>query len=115
MTLEECFDLLHGDYKTAVARLINETMATKFVRKFLEDPTMQMLRKAVAANNRKEAFSAAHTLKGVAANLSFTELQQAASMLTEQLRDGSSDPDAALVAQVEAAYSRVIAAIQHLD
>jgi len=111
MTLEECYRQLNGDYLTARNRLMNDRLVDKFVRKFVDDPTMQQLRVAVAANDRKASFVAVHTLKGVAANLSFTELQQSASALTEQLRDGTHNPDANLMRDVSVAYLRVIDAI----
>lgn len=114
MNLKECFEQMNGNYLSAVERLANEALVAKFLRRFPSDPTMQQLREAVALNDRKAAFMAAHTLKGVAGNLSLTELQNAASQLTEQLRDGSSDPDGALVGAVEAAYDKVIGCIAHL-
>jgi len=113
MTLQECYRQLNGDYASARTRLMNDRLIDKFVRKFVDDPTMRQLRDAVAANDRKASFSAAHTLKGVAANLSFTSLQHAASALTEQLRDGSQDPDADLMHDVSVAYIRVTDAIGH--
>jgi len=111
MTLEECYNALNGDYAGAKSRLMNDKLVDKFIRKFPNDPTIQQLRDAIAGNNRKAAFVAVHTLKGVAANLSFTALQQAASNLTEQLRDGQHDPDETLLQKVYSEYDVVISAL----
>lgn len=111
MTLEQCYRQLHGDYADVRRRLMTDRLVDKFVRKFTADPTMQQLRKAINLADHEGAFVAAHTLKGVAGNLSFTELQQAASCLTEQLRDGQQAPDPELVSRVYNAYDRVVDAL----
>ena len=80
--------------------------------KFLEDGTMASLRAAVESGNIPDSFREAHTLKGVAANLGFTELQAAASQLTEQLRPQAAPADPALYAQVEQAYNLVVESIR---
>lgn len=83
--------------------------------KFPADPTMDALRASVASGNRDEAFRAAHTLKGVTANLAFTELFQSASILTEQLRSLQNDPDPALVDDVEQKYALVIDTLREFE
>lgn len=103
---------LRGDYANAKIRLMNDRLIDKFIRKFPGDPTMQQLDDAIASGDRKAAFVAVHTLKGVAANLSFTELQQAASNLTEQLRNGASEPDASLYGSLRESYNKAISALQ---
>ena len=111
MTIRECYAILGGDYQDAMSRLMKEERVTKYLLKFPSDPSMQVLRDAVKEKNRKDSFSAAHTLKGLAANLGFTALQKAASDLTEQLRSQQEDPDMSLFAAVESAYDNVISAI----
>ena len=95
MTVKECYERLQGDYADACRRLINEAILTRFVLKFPTDPSMQQLRDAVAAGDVETSFRSVHTLKGVAANLGFTQLYQAAWNLTEQLRprQETADPD----------------------
>ena len=60
------------------------------------------------AKDYSEGYSQAHALKGVAANLAFTELQAKASALTDQLRPQTAQADAALLAEVEKAYALVV-------
>lgn len=111
MTLKECYDRMHGNYDDAKSRLMMESMVERFMFKFLEDGTMAALRAAVEAGNIPDSFREAHTLKGVAANLAFTELQAAASQLTEQLRPQTAPADPEFFARVEEAYKLVVDSI----
>ena len=55
---------------------------------FREDPGFAALEEALNNKDYSTAFDAAHTLKGVAANLGLTPLYQAAGTLVEPLRRG---------------------------
>lgn len=112
MNPQEVYTQLHGSYADAKSRLMTDKLIEKFLLKFLNDPTYQQLLDALATGNRQDTFRAIHTLKGVAANLGFTELQQTSSALTEQLRDGNSDPDEQLLNAVKASYALVINTIK---
>ena len=61
------------------------------------------------------AFRAAHTLKGVAANLGLERLRSLASDMTERLRRGELSGAQALLAETETAYRRVLAALEELE
>lgn len=111
MTLSECYERMHGSYEDAKRRLMMDSMVERFMYKFLEDDTMDNLRRAAADGNIPDSFRAAHTLKGVAANLAFTELQEKASALTEQLRPQTAQADKALLEDVEKAYALVVGTI----
>lgn len=108
MTLEECYNNLHGDYEEAKTRLMNERLIERFILKFPEDPSMGALQEMIEAGDNVAAFRAVHTLKGVAANLAFTQLFHDASNLTEQLRDLKSNPDPELVERLKVTYDLVI-------
>ena len=112
MNLEKLYKEIHGDYAEAKARLMSDRLVEKFVLKFLTDPSMQQLRDAIASGDHDVAFRAVHTLKGVAANLSFTELWNAASALTEQLRHSDGTADETLLENLENAYRLVTDSIQ---
>ena len=60
----------------------------KFLFRFPDDPTFGRLRAAMAAEDWEEAFLQAHTLKGVAGNLSLDGLYQQLTPFVEQLREG---------------------------
>ena len=111
MTLPECYAALGGDYDDVFARLHSERLVQKFVLKFLDDGSYRLLLSALDAGNRAEAFRAAHTIKGMCQNLSFTALERSSSALTEALRGGG-DADPALVEAVRTDYERTAAAIR---
>ena len=115
MTVQECYEKLHGDYNDACKRLINENFVKRFVMKFPQDPSMQQLRDAVKAGDIEVSFRAVHTLKGVAANLALTTLYQAAWNLTEQLRPRQEQADAELLAALEEEYKKTIEALSEID
>ena len=86
MTLRDCYAQMGGNYDDAVSRLMNESLMERFMKKFLSDPSFNDLKTAIDNNKREDAFRAAHTHKGVAANLAFTRLRDSSSLLTETLR-----------------------------
>jgi len=112
MTIQECYAALEGSYEEVLGRLYSEALVKKFAVKFLTDPSYQMLERALKAGDHDEAFRAAHTLKGVAQNLSFTKLYQSSHEITEALRGKDYDLAHRLFPQVEADYSKTAAAIQ---
>lgn len=111
MKISECYEMLNGDYEQAKMRLMKDALVEKFMLKYLDDSTFESLKAAVAAGSIEESFRAAHTLKGVAANLSFTQLCETASELTEQLRPGDASPDEKLVSAVERAHNNAVVAL----
>ena len=114
MTLRDCYDRLGGDYDEVISRLRSERLVQKFVIKFLDDGSYDTLVRAVAEKNREEAFRAAHTIKGMCQNLSFTKLGRSADELTEALRNEWNDGAPALLEAVSEDYRRVSAAIEEL-
>ena len=66
----------------------------------------------MASQDYEQAFRAAHTIKGVAQNLSFTALYQSASALSEALRGGFTPEAPALAARLDADYAKTVAAIR---
>ena len=85
MTVQECYQNLGGDYSQVEKRLPSVSLIKRFITKFLDDGSFSELCQAMQAGQREQAFRAAHTLKGVCANLSFDRLGASASQLTELL------------------------------
>lgn len=112
MTIQECYAALEGDYQEVLGRLYSESLVTKFVGKFLSDQSYQLLESSLKAENYDEAFRAAHTLKGVSQNLSFTKLYQSSHEITEALRTKNYDQALQLLDRVAADYSQTANAIQ---
>ncbi len=115
MTIRECYERLGQNYEEVLDRLGNETILKKFVIKFLDDPSYQMLEEGLKTGNAEQAFRAAHTIKGICLNLGFDKLYQASSDLTEQLRgkdtvEGTDD----LFAEVKKQYTDLTDAIRKM-
>ena len=91
MTIQECYAALEGDYQEVLGRLYSDALVQRFVGKFLSDQSFQLLEDALKAESYDEAFRAAHTLKGVTQNLSFTKLYQSSHEITEALRTKNYD------------------------
>lgn len=115
MTLENLYDNIGASYADTVNRLMNETFLLRFVRKFPADPSFAQLKDALARGNVDEAFRAAHTLKGVCANLGFTRLCETAAQLTELLRSGTLEGSAPLFEQLSEDYMYLLRQIELLD
>ena len=111
MTLQECYAALGGDYDEVLGRLRSERMIQKFVLRFLEDKSYDLLCASMESGNYEEAFRAAHTIKGVCQNLSFTLLGKSSSELSEALRNGYTPEADALAEQVKAEYRQTVQAI----
>ena len=112
MTLQECYAALEGDYQEVLGRLYSEALVQKFVGKFLSDKSFQLLQDTLKAGDYEEAFRAAHTLKGVTQNLSFTRLYQSSHEITEALRTKDYDLAVQLLPKVEGDYTRTTEAIR---
>lgn len=112
MTLQECYAALEGDYQGVLGRLTSERMVQKFVLKFLNDGSYDLLLRSMAEENWQEAFRAAHTIKGVCQNLSIDKLQASSSRLCESLRNGYSPEADALAEEVRTDYGQTVAAIE---
>ena len=112
MTIQECYAALEGSYEEVLGRLYSEALVKKFVGKFLADQSFQLLESTLKAGDYEEAFRAAHTLKGVTQNLSFTKLYQSSNEITEALRTKDYDLAGQLPPQVEADYAQTAAAIR---
>ena len=105
-TLEQAYHELGADYEGVTTRLMGDALVARFVGKFFEDENFAKLGGALAAQDVKAAFMAAHTLKGVCQNLGFDNLYAPSSELTEVLRAGSLEGADELYAKVAAEYHR---------
>lgn len=64
----------------------NEDLYIKYLYRFLEDENYKNLQKALENGNIKDAFFAAHTLKGVCGNLSLIRMESILKIMVEELR-----------------------------
>ena len=114
MTLQEFYARIGGDYETTLRRIPSEALVRKFVLKYPGDPSFNLLKDSLAAEDWETAFRAAHTLKGVAQNLGMEHLYQVSSALCEALRGPKPLTAPALWPPVEEANAQVLAAIAEL-
>ena len=112
MTLQECYAAMGGNYEEVLGRLRSERLIQKFVLKFMDDGSYQLLVDSMASQNYEDAFRAAHTIKGMCQNLDFTRLYQSSSQLSEALRNGFTPEAPALAEQVKQDYQQTIEAIR---
>lgn len=115
MNIEECYEELGGNYTELSKRLPSTRLIEKFIGKFLEDQSFETLCQQMECRNREKAFQAAHTLKGVCANLSFTRLLTSAAQLTEALRPETSlitDETLTMLSDVKRDYETTVGAIR---
>lgn len=94
--------------------LNNEALAMKFLLRFPGDENFPRLRQAMAEGDAAAAFEAAHTLKGVAGNLSMRELYRLVSCLVETLRAGQLEKAAETLPALEQAYEQTLASLARL-
>ena len=124
MTLERLYREAGGDLAGTVARLGGEERVERFLQLLAGGGTLAlvqggddpfaMLRAAMSAGDVACAFRAAHTLKGVAANMGLLRMQEASSALTEALRAGDMDSARALYPAVESICCQVRDGIEEL-
>ena len=115
MTVKEVYQAMEGNFDDAVSRMMSERLVEKFMLKFLDDSSYSTLCEALEKDDYVTGFRAAHTLKGVCANLAFTKLQNSSSLLTEALREGSIQPKPVvddLFANVQKDYNETVSAIK---
>jgi len=114
MTVKECYDKAGANYADAINRLETDALIKRLCIKFLDDKSFQLLKKSIEVKDVEGAFNAAHTLKGVAANLGFSTLYEVDSKLTDKLRGKELEDYEELYVAVIQQYNRVINSIKEL-
>lgn len=114
MTIKECYEQFEGDYEDAMERFGSDALIDRFMLKFPNNGPEYMTEfmNAFQDGDVESAFKAAHTLKGIAANLSFERFRKAADVVTEQLRPlvDNAQPDA--VEELEKSYQLLMEKLQ---
>lgn len=101
------------DVEGAIARLSgDEALYVSFLKAFLNDNTMSDLGEAIDTLSWDAAFTAAHALKGVAANLGFAPLYHSLGELVISIRAGRLKEINAQFEKARAYYSDLICVIK---
>lgn len=89
----------------------NAEMFEKFLMSFPEDPHFDDMVDSLQKRDVKAAFLAAHSLKGIAGNLSLIRLHERLIPLVEVLRADNFPEDPKLITEVTEAYREVVKAL----
>ena len=112
MDLRSLYEMIDGNYEDVKDRLVKDSRIVKYVSKFLDDDSYRRLVDAMCVQkNYKQAFVYAHTLKGLAQTLGFTELALRSSAVTEALRNDRYALAEAKLPDLTRAYNATISAI----
>ena len=115
MTLDQFYRAAGGTAAEAAPRMGGADAIRRFLRLFPLDDSFPQLSEALGRGDVQAAFRAAHTLKGVAANLGLERLRALASDMTECLRSGDLSGAQTRLAETETAYRQVLAALEELE
>ena len=92
----------------------NEALYLRFVERFREDETYSQLCRAYQKGDHEQLLTAAHTLKGVAGNLSMKDVFRWTSVIVEDLRAGDLTAAKEKMPALEAAYSNTLTVLGQL-
>jgi len=87
-------DVIYLDFADGVKRVMNNSkLYIKLITKFRNETKIDDLEAALAAGQLEAAQGHAHTIKGVAANLSLTELFKQSLEIETQIKAGAVLPE----------------------
>jgi len=120
MTVQELYDSIGGDYEAAKRVLTMDKLIGKFIIRLLSDKSCEKLLLAASGKDNAALFEAAHSLKGVCANLGLLNISGMASEIAEEFRPGNSrklsdDAVSEKIAALKEAYSHAISKINEFS
>ena len=115
MDLEDLKD--HGvDIDDGLNRFMgSREIYVKCLKQFKDDNNYADMLDAIDGKRFEDAFTCAHTLKGLSGNLSLSDLYQSVIPLVESLRHKEYENVDAQVPPVKAAYEEAVSAISQLS
>lgn len=112
MTIQECYECIGADYNDVLKRLQMERLVIKYVLKFLNDTNFETLEKALKQKDYEDAYRAAHTLKGISANLGFSCVYEYSTQLSELLKQNKTEELEDSFTQLKKAYLGVVSVVK---
>jgi HPt (histidine-containing phosphotransfer) domain-containing protein len=101
-------DVIYVNVEEGIKRVMNNSkLYVKLLTKFKNDSSFNDMDAALKTGDLGKAQIAAHTLKGLAANLSLMELQKQSLEIETQIKAGSVNPDQ--ITTVKNVYERTLA------
>lgn len=112
MNVKDCYMKFGGDFDGVMGRLRREQLVEKFLYKFLDDKNFDLFKAAMEAQDYDEALRAVHTLKGICQNLSFTDLFESSSRITNALKEKNYSEAMDTAPQLSKDYYQIIHAVE---
>lgn len=107
-----CIELAKSgvDMERVMTRFMgNEALYIKFLKRFAEeDQSYDNMQRCFKEEAYEDAFKAAHSLKGLLANLGLDDIMGSVAIITEKLRNGSTEGVGELMLQAEKEYQNII-------
>lgn len=114
--LEQFYDAVGANADEVIGRLGGDpALVMRFLAKFQDDDSFSTLCTALDDGDTETAFRAAHTIKGVCANLGLQTLFSKASEMTELLRAGAVEDAKGALPALEAEYNNTCALLARLS
>lgn len=92
----------------------NEGMYKRFLFRFPQENRFEELEKKIEAGDAEGAFEVAHTMKGVAGNLSLQSVSEILNPMVEVLRKGEI-PEKAQVDELKTACEHILEVIHYIE
>ena len=115
MDVDEFYRRTRGSLQKAREYLKDEDTVITFLYMFKKDESFAVLKASMESEEWDAAFRAAHTLKGICANLGFKSLLEVSYDITEALRAGDMEQAKVMWPGVQACYARVDNALNQLE
>ncbi|MCL1813462.1 MAG: Hpt domain-containing protein [Treponema sp.] len=104
-------DIVYVDQEDGKKRVMNNAkLYAKLLGKFKDETNFESIFTALDAGNYEEAQGAAHTIKGITANLSIKDLNEKIVALEAQIKAKSVDPQ--IVEAVKASFAATIPEVE---
>ena len=114
--LKQFYAAVGVDADEVLSRLGGQpALVLHFLEKFREDGSFRTLCASLDSGDTETAFRAAHTLKGISANLGLQSLFVKASEVTELLRGGAADEAKTVLPSLQEESDRVHILISRLN
>jgi len=115
VTVKELYEKIGGNYQEIMGRLYSESIVKKIAKMLLADTNIEKLASSIDSGNVQEGFMAAHTLKGMCANLSLDSMTAQFSEITEALRAGDNDKAKELLPAAKEQFEALLKDISEIE
>ena len=114
MNFDEFLNELHIDRELIQIRFSGmDHILERFLLRFPGDQSMDLMKQAISKNQTEEFERAAHTLKGLAANLGLDELSRLSADCVQLIRSNHIEAAKQQYPYILAEYNRIIFIINH--